>query len=224
MHICHHGGFLEHQPSFTEWWTAHSRLPPVSRMPHPARSNSWGWGLAVGTPPLPQGHCKGCIAGDWCYWVVAGASFIYPFYLMFTHLRFTLRSTLPSLASPSIKASSVPCKHLFSASKQTAVDRRVRLDNQKFEQLQLLKFAWCTDIPDLAASNEQANDIIDLSSYKILHYQDVAESNLDNELGDDYVFLTGDLELDNWTAFLYSCLSFMTYYLVAWYLSILCAR
>jgi len=61
----------------------------------------------------------------------------------------------------------------------------------------VLKFAWCTDIPDLTALNEQADDIIDISSYEILHYQDVAESNLDNELGDDYVFLTGDLNLDN---------------------------
>jgi len=100
----------------------------------------------------------------------------------------------------------------------------VRLDNQKFEQLQVLKFAWRADIPNLAASNKQANDIINLLSYEILHYQDVAELNLDNELGDDYVFLTGDLELDNWTAFLYSCLSFMTYYLIAQYLSISCAR
>jgi len=100
----------------------------------------------------------------------------------------------------------------------------MHLDNQKFEQLQVLKFAWRTDIPDLAASNEQADDIIDLSSYEILHFQDIAELNLDNELGDDYVFLTGDLELDNWTAFLYSCLSFMTYYIVVQYLSILCAR
>jgi len=73
----------------------------------------------------------------------------------------------------------------------------MHLDNQKFEQLQVLKFAWHADIPDLTASNEQADDIIDLSSYEILHYQDIAESNLDNELEDDYVFLTGDLELDN---------------------------
>ena len=102
MHICHHGGFLEHQPSFTEWWMAHSRLPLTSRTPHSARSNSWGWGLAVGTPLLSQGHGKECIAGDWCYWVVAGSSFIYPFYLMFTHLRFMLVSTLSLLTSPSI--------------------------------------------------------------------------------------------------------------------------
>jgi len=49
----------------------------------------------------------------------------------------------------------------------------------------VLKFAWRADIPDLAASNKQADDIINLSSYKILYYQDVAKSNLNNELEDD---------------------------------------
>lgn len=88
---------------------------------------------------------------------------------------------------------------MFSASKQTAVDRRARLDNERFEQLQVLKFSWRADIPDLAASNEQAEDIVDLSSYEVLHHQDVAESSIDNELGDDsnYVFLADDFVLDD---------------------------
>jgi len=102
----------------------------------------------------------------------------------------------------SSQASSVLCEHLFSASKQTAVDHCACLNNERFEQLQVLKFAWRTNIPDLAASNKQAHNIIDLSSYEILHYQDLTELNLDNELEDDsnYVFLTDDLLLDDWSA------------------------
>ena len=76
---------------------------------------------------------------------------------------------------------------MFSASKQTAVDHRACLNNKRFKQLQVLEFSWYANIPDLTASNEQAEDIVDLSSYEVLHHQDVAESNIDNELGDDFV-------------------------------------
>ncbi|KIL54921.1 hypothetical protein M378DRAFT_52073, partial [Amanita muscaria Koide BX008] len=40
------------------------------------------------------------------------------------------------------QASSVPCERLFSRCKETTVDRRSRLSNDKLEQLQILKSAW----------------------------------------------------------------------------------
>ena len=84
-------------------------------------------------------------------------------------------------------------------SKQTAIDHCAHLNNKRFKQLQVLKFSWRADIPDLVASNEQAEDIINLLLYEVLHHQDVAESNINNELGDDsnYVFLADDFVLDD---------------------------
>lgn len=75
------------------------------------------------------------------------------------------------------QASSVPCEHLFSASKQTAVNCRARLRHDKFEQLQILKFAWHGNVSDLAALNDEGEVVFDT-----LHHQDIAEAELDDEL------------------------------------------
>ena len=80
------------------------------------------------------------------------------------------------------QASSVPCERLFSASKQTAVDRCACLHHDKFEQLQILKFAWRGDVSDLASLNDEDEDEVDLSMFDTLHYQDIAEAELDDEL------------------------------------------
>src|SRR5713101_6115056 len=84
------------------------------------------------------------------------------------------------------QASSVPCECLFSASKQTAVDRRAHLRHEKFEQLQILKFTWREDVSDLAALNDkhEDEDEVDLSVFDALHYQDIAEAELDDKLSD----------------------------------------
>ena len=75
------------------------------------------------------------------------------------------------------QASSVPCECLFSASKQTAVDCRACLCHDKFEQLQILKFAWCGDVSDLAALNDEGEAV-----FNTLHHEDIAEAELDDEL------------------------------------------
>ena len=80
------------------------------------------------------------------------------------------------------QASSVPCERLFSATKQTAVDRRARLGAEKFEQLQVLKFAWRDDIPDLAAVNQDVEEELNLMQYDALYYEDITEAKLDIEL------------------------------------------
>ena len=90
------------------------------------------------------------------------------------------RITLDYLPS---QASSIPCERLFSASKQTAVDRRARLTSEKFEHLQVLKFAWRKDIPDFAALNDEVEENIDLALFDDLHQGDMAEAKLDDEFG-----------------------------------------
>ncbi|KZT31579.1 hATC-domain-containing protein, partial [Sistotremastrum suecicum HHB10207 ss-3] len=52
-----------------------------------------------------------------------------------------------------VQASSVPCERLFSAAKHIATDQRSRLGTDKFEQLQLLKFAWRGNLVNVAEEN-----------------------------------------------------------------------
>ncbi|KIL56845.1 hypothetical protein M378DRAFT_88744, partial [Amanita muscaria Koide BX008] len=61
-----------------------------------------------------------------------------------------------------VQASSVPCERLFSGSKQTASDRRARLGSDRFEELQLMKFAWRRNLTDIAAWNSQQVEEVDL--------------------------------------------------------------
>ena len=60
-----------------------------------------------------------------------------------------------------IPASSVPCERLFSAAKEIADDRRARLGPKKFEELQVMKFAWRNNIPDLATWNSAFVEEVD---------------------------------------------------------------
>jgi hypothetical protein len=75
------------------------------------------------------------------------------------------------------QASSVPCERLFSASKQSADDRRVRLGASRFEELQLMKFAWRQDITDLAAWNSGL--VEEIGIYSDMLAVDNFESDLD---------------------------------------------
>ncbi|KIL56661.1 hypothetical protein M378DRAFT_188536 [Amanita muscaria Koide BX008] len=78
-----------------------------------------------------------------------------------------------------VQASSVPCEHLFSASKQTADYRRSKLCSDKFEQLQIMKFAWRSNISDYAAINSAKIEECDLDEYCDLHQRDVVEVEMD---------------------------------------------
>ena len=44
------------------------------------------------------------------------------------------------------QVSSIPCEWLFSAAKQVANDQHAHLGSQIFEELQLMKFAWCQNV------------------------------------------------------------------------------
>ena len=64
-----------------------------------------------------------------------------------------------------IPASSVPCERLFSAAKEIADDQRARLGPKKFEELQLTKFAWRNNVPDLAAWNSSQTEEVDIGEF-----------------------------------------------------------
>jgi hypothetical protein len=78
------------------------------------------------------------------------------------------------------QASSVPCECLFSATKQVATDRRVRLGAQKFEELQLMKFAWCQGVINIAVWNSSKVEQVDIEEYKDLLVADVEQSGHNN--------------------------------------------
>jgi hypothetical protein len=64
------------------------------------------------------------------------------------------------------QASSVPCERLFSSGKLIADDHRARLGAEKFEQLQIMKFAWKNNITDLASWNSGIVEEIDMHEFK----------------------------------------------------------
>lgn len=70
-----------------------------------------------------------------------------------------------------IPASSVPCERLFSASKQTADDRRSRLGSAKFEELQIMKYAWHDTIEDFAGWNDTQVEHINMEDFKYFFEQ-----------------------------------------------------
>lgn len=78
------------------------------------------------------------------------------------------------------QASSVACERLFSAGGEIATKRRAQLGAERFEELQLMKFAWRNRIDDLASYNsEQVEEIDD----NMKEFQD---------------FLAADQELEEW--------------------------
>ena len=71
------------------------------------------------------------------------------------------------------QASSVPCEHLFSASKQTADLHQASLGAKQFEELQIMKFAWRKHIPNCAAQNQVQIEEVQLGEYcKILEAEE----------------------------------------------------
>ena len=92
------------------------------------------------------------------------------------------------------QASFVPCEWLFSASKQTADDRRAHLGASRFEELQLMKFAWHRNITNLAAWNSGLVEEIDLGLYCDMLAVDEAEDDLDKNSVEMVMDMHSDLE------------------------------
>ncbi|KAF8871100.1 hypothetical protein BD779DRAFT_1454530, partial [Infundibulicybe gibba] len=73
------------------------------------------------------------------------------------------------------QASSVPCKRLFSGSKQDATNRRARLGTERFEEMQIMKSAWRGDITDIVRLNsDKVEEVFDYQDYVGLLSDDVA--------------------------------------------------
>jgi hypothetical protein len=81
-----------------------------------------------------------------------------------------------------IPASSVPCERLFSAAKEIADDRRSRLGSKKFEELQIMKFAWRSNISNLAAWN--SNEVEEIDEYSNLLGNDNWQADFDGNNND----------------------------------------
>ncbi|KAG6905515.1 hypothetical protein DXG01_002278 [Tephrocybe rancida] len=79
------------------------------------------------------------------------------------------------------QVSSVPCQQLFSASKQTADDCHAHLGAKTFEQLQIMKLAWCNNIMDLAALNSKHIEEVSLEQFEELLEMDYEYGEWDKE-------------------------------------------
>ena len=89
------------------------------------------------------------------------------------------------------QASSVPCERLFSASKQTADNHWASLGAKRFEELQVMKFAWCPKVESRAGRNlEQVEevDLDDLDEYTEMLVVDELAAEFD-KVDDDEPFL-----------------------------------
>jgi hypothetical protein len=56
----------------------------------------------------------------------------------------------------------VPCKRLFSSGKLIATDKCACLGHERFEELQVLKFAWRPTLVDRAAENSDKIEEVDV--------------------------------------------------------------
>lgn len=91
------------------------------------------------------------------------------------------------------QASSVPCERLFSASKQTAIDRRASLGAKRFEELQVMKFAWRPKIDDLVGYNSKEVEEVqvhldDLNEYTEMLDVDESAAEFDR-FEDEFIIL-----------------------------------
>ena len=75
-------------------------------------------------------------------------------------------------------ALSVPCERLFSAGGEVATKRRAQLGAARFEELQMMKFAWRNNIGDLAAWNSGQVEEID---NEMREYEDMLVADRDFE-------------------------------------------
>ncbi len=87
------------------------------------------------------------------------------------------------------QASSVPCEHLFSASKQTADLCRLSLGVKCFEELQIMKFAWRKKVLDNAEQNWAQVEEVQLGEYSEILDADETLVEWDKQLLDADEFI-----------------------------------
>ena len=86
-----------------------------------------------------------------------------------------------------IPASSVPCERLFSAAKEVTDDHHSHLGLKKFEETQVMKFAWHNNIPNLAAWNSNEVEEINITEYTTLLSDDNWQANFDGSESADII-------------------------------------
>ena len=59
------------------------------------------------------------------------------------------------------QASSVPCERLFSAGGEIATKQHAQLGAERFEELQVMKFAWWNNVVDWASWNTASVEEVD---------------------------------------------------------------
>jgi hypothetical protein len=82
----------------------------------------------------------------------------------------------------------VLCERLFLSAKQVADDRRSHLGSNKFEQMQILKFARRNKVTDLTAWNDGLAEEINLEDYKDLLAQEQFDKEVD-KVADEHIVL-----------------------------------
>jgi hAT family protein len=92
------------------------------------------------------------------------------------------------------QASSVPCEQLFSASKQTANLHRLSLGSKQFEELQIMKFAWCKKILNNTEQNWARVKEVQLGEYSEFLEADETSAKWKKQLLDTDKFILDDLD------------------------------
>ena len=77
-----------------------------------------------------------------------------------------------------IPATSVPCKHLFSAGAEIATNHHSHLGAEKFEKLQIIKHAWQDNIEDQVAINSLDIKEMSMKEFKELWACDLEMNQL----------------------------------------------
>jgi hypothetical protein len=80
-----------------------------------------------------------------------------------------------------IPATSVPCERLFSSAKLTAVDRRARLGAERFEELQLMKWAWMPVVAESDCNVLVPEEEIVVAELTEMLEQDMAALSMESE-------------------------------------------
>jgi hAT family C-terminal dimerisation region len=78
------------------------------------------------------------------------------------------------------QASSVPCERLFSGGGEVATKRRAQLGADRFEELQVMKFAWRNNVDDWAAWNSATVEEVD----EMKEYEDLVAADEEQQAWD----------------------------------------
>ena len=74
-----------------------------------------------------------------------------------------------------------------SAAKEISTERRACLGAERFEELQIMKFAWRDNIPNLAQLNSENVEQVDFEEYEDLLAEDEAAVEWDQEFPTELV-------------------------------------